>query len=113
MAAGPDTLGLSILEGANMIAEGNKHVLVTYADDSVPEIYRTYISESARLPIAISLLLTPAVGSALRCRLGRHTGPITQQQSSGDALIRFLIEDTPQVVLGIDQTWQLERAGAG
>jgi Beta-ketoacyl synthase, N-terminal domain len=110
MAAGPDTLGLSILEGANMIAEGSKYVLVTYADDSVPEIYRKHITGRARLPFTVSLLLTSAPESALCCRLEHQAKPLAKSQSTESALIRFLLKDVSQVVLGTHQTWQLERA---
>jgi Beta-ketoacyl synthase, N-terminal domain len=113
MAAGADTLVLSILEGANMIAEGAKHVVVTYADDLVPDIYREFVTEDTMHPFAISLLLTPVNEVPLRCRMGRYTGSITQQQSSETALIRFLSEDATGVVLGTNQTWQLERDHAG
>jgi hypothetical protein len=112
MAAGLDTLGLSILEGANMIAGGAEQVLVTYTDDLVPPPYRPFVSESARQPFAISLLLTPAAGVSVRCRMGRHSGS-PPEQSAEAALIRFLVEETGQALLGVDQTWRLERAHAG
>jgi hypothetical protein len=112
MAAGLDTLGLSILEGASMIAEGAEQVLVTYTDDLVPPPYRTFVSVHENQPFAISLLLTQAVGDAPRCRLGRHTGSAPEQPAAA-ALIRFLVEDAGQALLGGDQAWRLERAHAG
>ncbi|MGH8372902.1 MAG: beta-ketoacyl synthase chain length factor [Gammaproteobacteria bacterium] len=112
MAAGLDTLALSILEGANMVSEGAPNVLVTYTDDIAPEPYREHIADPATLPFAISLLLTPATDASLRCRLGRDSGP-TPEQAPETALMRFLLEDTAQVVLGASQNWQLERAHAG
>src|SRR5579885_2115193 len=36
MAAGEDSLGMSLMEGANLIAAGASHVLVCYADDKLP-----------------------------------------------------------------------------
>ncbi|HVC37863.1 MAG TPA: beta-ketoacyl synthase chain length factor, partial [Gammaproteobacteria bacterium] len=109
MAAGPDTLGLSILEAATMIAEGAKRVLVTYTDDLVPSLYRALVSEVGTHPFAISLLLTPAAETSLRCRLGRHAVSSAPEQSPEAALIRFLVEEVSQVELGVNQIWRLER----
>lgn len=113
MAAGLDTLGLSILEGATMITEGAKRVLVTYTDDRVPSLYCGVIPESAVHPFAISLLLTPAADARLRCRLGRCAISSEREQSPEAALIRFLVEELSQVELGVHQLWQLERAHGG
>lgn len=112
MAAGLDTLALAILEGANMVAEGAAHVLVTYTDDLAPVPYRGHVADSASLPFAISLLLTPATDNALRCRLGRDDGPMPAQTPEA-ALMEFLVEDRAEVVLGVGQNWRLERAHAG
>lgn len=111
MAAGVDTLGLCLLEGANMIAEGAARVLVTYADDRVPMLYRPLIGESATHPFAVSLLLTPAPGVSRRCRLRRVTGcqPVSPPEV---ALMRFLLDpDFRDTVLGVNQIWLLERVG--
>lgn len=112
MAAGPDTLALAILEGANMVAEGAANVLVTYTDDIAPAPYQGHVTESASLPFAVSLLLTPATDDAQRCRLGRDSGPVPEQAPEA-ALMQFLLEDAEQVVLGASQNWRLERAHAG
>lgn len=108
MAAGADTLGLSMLEGANMIAEGAEHVLVCYADDVPPQPYRPYLAKaSARHPFSISLLLTPAHAAPLDCLLARHAGSATEAPET--ALIRFLVEEPEASVIGADQPWRLER----
>jgi hypothetical protein len=112
MAAGLDTLGLSILEGANMIAAGAEQVLVTYADERIPPPYRQFVPEAANHPFAVSLLLTPPAEGAPCCRLGRHAGP-PPDESAEAALIRFLVDDAEQALLGVDQVWRLERVGAG
>jgi len=106
MAAGADTLGLCMLEGANMIAEGAERVLVCYADDVTPPCYQRYVKqESTRLPFSISMLLTR---TALQpCRLLRHTGGATEAPEA--ALIRFLVEESAASVIGVDQPWRLER----
>ena len=113
MAAGLDTLSLSILEGATMIAEGAERVLVTYTDDLVPSLYRGVIPEAAVHPFAISLLLTPVADAPLRCRLGRHSVSCAAEQSPEAALIRFLVEELSEVELGVHQIWRLEREHAG
>jgi len=96
-------------EAATMIAEGAKRVLVTYTDDLVPSLYRALVSEVGTHPFAISLLLTPAAETSLRCRLGRHAVSSAPEQSPEAALIRFLVEEVSQVELGVNQIWRLER----
>ena len=106
MAAGADTLGLCLLEGANMIAEGAEHVLVCYADDMPPACYQPYVTEeSTRLPFSISMLLTKT--APLSCRLVRHRGGSMEAPEA--ALIRFLVEEGDDSVIGVDQPWRLER----
>ena len=111
MAAGLDTLALSILEGANMIAEGAPNVLVTYTDDLAPVPYQGHITDPATLPFAVSLLLTPAADDTPRYRMGRDPGPTKQAPEA--ALMQFLLEDTVETVLGAAQNWRLERVHAG
>ncbi|MGB9429029.1 MAG: beta-ketoacyl synthase chain length factor [Gammaproteobacteria bacterium] len=108
LAAGADTLCMSLLEGANLLAEGAGRVLVCYADDAVPAPYRPFVAAaSARLPFAISLLLVPAAEASVRCRLARHAGAATQVPE--EALLRFLVENAAASILGVDQPWRLER----
>ncbi len=108
MAAGADTLGLCMLEGANMIADGANHVLVCYADDEPPQPYRAYLPASdARLPFSISLLLTQPTASGINCRLARHTGDALEAPET--ALIRFLMEGSDDSVIGVNQPWRLVR----
>lgn len=111
MAAGLDTLTMSLLEGANMVAEGAPNVLVTYTDELAPAPYQGHVSESSSLPFAVSLLLTAASGDALPCRLGRHSGP-APDLSPEAALMQFLVGSSPDVVLGAGQSWRLERVHA-
>lgn len=109
MAAGADSLGMGMIEGANMIAAGAERVLVCYADDVVPEAYRPHIAvEPARTPFSVSLLLTAAYGTPLRCRLTRHQGAATEAPEN--ALMRFLMDGAETSVLGVHQTWRLERS---
>ena len=109
MAAGSDTLGLCMLEGANMIAEGAEHVLVCYADDVLPPPYRPYMAGvKARNPFSISLLLSRAADAPLHCHLARHTGAATEAPET--ALMRFLMEERSASVIGVDQPWRLERS---
>jgi hypothetical protein len=109
MAAGADTLGMSLLEGANMIAEGAPGVLVCYADDQVPAPYAPFVAaESSHLPFAVSLLLTPADDAPLRCRLVR--GEEASAETSEAALMRFLVAEE-DATLGAEQPWRLERGG--
>ncbi|HEV7165514.1 MAG TPA: beta-ketoacyl synthase chain length factor [Gammaproteobacteria bacterium] len=109
MAAGADTLGLCMLEGANMIAEGASRVLVCYADDMPPSAYLPYLVEDpARLPFSISLLLTQPDAASLTCRLTRHTSDAKEAPET--ALMRFLIEAAADSIIGVDQPWRLERS---
>ncbi|MGE5626216.1 MAG: beta-ketoacyl synthase chain length factor [Bacillota bacterium] len=108
LAAGGDTLGMALLEGAAMIAEGAGVVLVCYADDRVPPPYDSFVeADSRRHPFSISLLLTPPEDAALRCRLIQDgVGPAELPEA---ALMRFLTEGAPTCVLGVDQPWRLSR----
>ncbi|HSC47624.1 MAG TPA: beta-ketoacyl synthase chain length factor, partial [Gammaproteobacteria bacterium] len=108
MSAGPDTLGMGLLEGASLIAEGAERVLVCYADDAVPAAFQPYVAEhSAYQPFSISLLLTPPADAALQCRLVRETAAPAQAPEA--ALMHFLVEETAAEVIGVDQPWRLER----
>ena len=110
LAAGADTLGMGLLEGANMIAAGEEQVLVCYADDAVPEAYRSYIEDDpARTPFSVSLLLTRATDAPLQCRLARHDGEASEAPEM--ALVRFLVEENRSSVIGVEQPWRLERDG--
>lgn len=113
MAAGQDTLGMSLVEGAGMIAAGAKYVLVCYADDILPPAYQPFVAgQAARAPFSISLLLTPSMGAPLCCRLARTTAAPSEPPEA--ALLRFLVENTAEAVIGVDQPWRLERvSGAG
>lgn len=111
LAAGADTLGMSLLEGANMIAAGAERVLVCYADDTVPEPYRPYIEDDpARLPFSVSLLLTRGE-APLQCHLTPHAGEVDEAPET--ALMRFLVKESASSVIGVDQPWRLERERHG
>ena len=108
LSAGADSLGMGLLEGAAMIAAGAAQVLVCYADDATPEAYAPYIAdEPARHPFSISLLLTHDA-APLSCRLTRHEG--TAEEAPEEALMRFLVEDGAESVIGVHQPWRLERS---
>ena len=111
LAAGADTLGMSLMEGAAMIAEGAEAVLVCYADDRAPPPYADFVAEeSSRLPFAVSLLITQPQDSPMCCRLMQDDAPATEAPEA--ALMRFLTEDAGTSVLGVDQPWRLSREDA-
>ena len=99
---------MSLLEGANLIAEGADKVLVCYADDTAPAQYAPFVQEDAsHRPFAVSLLLTQATDSAQRCRLS----PSDQapHEAPEAALMRLLLDMSDSSVVGVDQPWRLER----
>ena len=110
MAAGDDSLGMSLLEGANLIAAGASHVLVCYADDRLPAPYAGTVQDSSHHPFAVSLLLTQPEGAPLTGRLVRSAAGT--EELPEPALMRFLL-DAQDSIIGVDQPWRLERAHAG
>jgi len=109
VAAGRDSLGLGLLEGANLIAEGADQVLVCYVDDTAPAPYAPFVHEDAsHRPFAVSLLLTQPADPAQRCRLSASDA--APHETPEAALMRFLLDEVPGSVLGVDQPWRLERA---
>lgn len=111
MAAGLDTLGMSLLEGATLVAEGARHVIVTYAEDRVPELYESLVPTPSTHPFAISLLLVPAADVPLQCSFAPAAESAAEAPEA--ALIRFLVEAPQSAIIGVDQPWQLERQGHG
>ena len=108
MAAGSDSLTMALLEGANLIQEGASHVLVCYADDVMPQPYSDFkVEDTSHRPFAVSLLLTPP-GEATAYRLSRSTAAGSETPEA--ALMRFLVEQTSDSVIGVDQPWRLERS---
>ncbi|HEX4300934.1 MAG TPA: beta-ketoacyl synthase chain length factor [Gammaproteobacteria bacterium] len=109
IAAGRDSLGMSLLEGANLIAEGADQVLVCYADDDAPAQYSPFVQEDAsHRPFAVSLLLTQAADPAQRCRLSPSEE--TPHETPEAALMRLLLDKSDSTIVGVDQPWRLERA---
>lgn len=108
MAAGSDSLNMALLEGANLISEGAEHVLVCYSDDVTPPPYSSFpVEDASHRPFAVSLLLTPP-GTALAYRLSRSEAAGAETPEA--ALMRFLVDETPHSVIGVDQPWRLERS---
>ena len=108
LAAGADTLNMGLLEGVGQLAAGAEQVLLCYVDDSVPEIFATYLAEEpARLPFSVSILLTQASGAPSQCQLVRHDG--ASDEAPEAALMHFLLEDRTSSVIGVNQPWRLER----
>ena len=108
MAAGSDSLTMALLEGANLVAEGAEHVLVCYSDDVTPSPYSSFaVEDASHRPFAVSLLLTPP-GDAGSYRLSRSESPGSETPEA--ALMRFLMDEAPQSVIGVDQPWRLERS---
>ena len=109
MAAGSDSLTMALLEGANLVAEGGSHVLVCYSDDVTPSPYREFdVEDASHRPFAVSLLLTPP-GEGVVCRLSRDD--TASGETPEAALMRFLLDETPYSVIGVDQPWRLVRSG--
>jgi hypothetical protein len=107
MAAGSDSLGMALLEGANLVAEGASHVLVCYSDDVMPAPYSSFdVEDASHRPFAVSLLLT-APGDTHAYRLSRSEDAGSETPEA--ALMRFLLDETPASVIGVDQPWRLER----
>jgi hypothetical protein len=108
ISAGQDTLSMGLLEGTSMIAAGTKHVLVCYADDSLPPPYDVVAgSGGARAPFSISLLLEPVTQDADVCHLAPAIGAASEAPET--ALLRFLAEHQASAVIGVEQRWRLER----
>jgi hypothetical protein len=108
IAAGRDSLGMSLLEGANLIAEGADEVLVCYVDDKAPAPYEPIVQEDAsHRPFAVSLLLTQAKDAAPRYRLS--PGDQAPYEAPEPALMRLLLDTSDSSVVGVDQPWRLER----
>ena len=113
MAAGPDTLILSLLEGVTMVHEGATRVLVNYVDDSVPEVYEPQIVTGANRPFAIALLLTSTTESPMHYRLLGLRESLRPRFAPEVALMGFLLGRTEHTELGTHQSWRLERCHAG
>jgi hypothetical protein len=108
VAAGRDSLGMSLLEGANLIAEGADKVLLCYVDANAPTTYEPIMQEDAsHRPFAVSLLLTQATDAAQRCRLSPSDAAPSEAPEA--ALMRFLLDAADSSVVGVDQPWRLER----
>jgi hypothetical protein len=108
IAAGRDSLGMSLLEGANLIAEGADKVLVCYVDDKAPAPYEPIAQEDAsHRPFAVSLLLTQATDGVPRYRLSPSDD--APHEAPEAALMRLLLEASDNSVVGVDQPWRLER----
>lgn len=107
IAADEDTLAMTLLEAAGMIAAGAPQVLVTYAEDVAPEIYRPLVPPPRSHPFAVSLLLAPPAGATAQYALV-ESGAMTSEEPEA-ALIRLLIGDAPEAEIGVNQPWRLER----
>ena len=108
ISAGRDSLGMSLVEGVNLIAEGADKVLVCYADDKAPVAYAPIVQEDAsHHPFAVSLLLTQATDGATRYRLS--PSDVAPNEAPEAALMRLLLDTSESSVLGVDQPWLLER----
>jgi len=111
LAAGADSLGMALLEGANLIAEGATQVLVCYSDDLAPPPYDSFpVEDASHRPFAVSLLLTPPDAAPLACRLAHSDAGATETPEA--ALMRFLVDGAETSVIGVDQPWRLERRHA-
>ncbi|HET7370136.1 MAG TPA: beta-ketoacyl synthase chain length factor [Gammaproteobacteria bacterium] len=114
MAAGLDTLGMSLLEGASLVAEGAQHVIVTYAEDRPPPLYESLVAAPQTHPFAISLLLTRQADAPLQCSLAPVAPSAGEPREEPEvALVRFLVEGPQAAVVGVDQPWRLERCAHG
>ncbi|MDE2234173.1 MAG: beta-ketoacyl synthase chain length factor [Gammaproteobacteria bacterium] len=113
MAAGPDTLILSLLEGATMLQEGATRVLVIYVDDSMPEVYASQTASAPNRAFAVALLLTPVAESPLHCRLTGLRESLRPRHAPEVELMEFLLGRIGCAEFGAHQSWRLERRHAG
>lgn len=107
MAAGLDTLALALVEGAMLLAEGTRNVVVTYVEDSVPDVYEPLIPTPRAHPYAVSLLLTRQ--ATMQCAVMPVSAPNELGGAPEVELMRFMLDKPSSVVLGVNQHWQLER----
>ena len=109
IAAGRDSLGMGLLEAACLISAGAQHVVMCYADQNLPPPYDTAPGRGAQhRPFSISLLLGPVTAERESCRLTPSAQPAAENPEV--ALLRFLVEHTPNTIIGADQCWRLERS---
>lgn len=108
ISAGEDTLAMTLLDGATVVAADRRPVLVTYAEDRPPEVYADLLPTPRAHPFAVSLLLVPAGDGG--CTLVADTAPEHVAAEPEMALMGFLLEQTTQARIGIHQGWRLERA---
>lgn len=109
VAAGRDSLAMGLLEAACQVSAGAEHVVMCYADQSLPPPYDTAPGRGAQhAAFSISLLLEPAAPERECCRLIPCAERATENPEA--ALLRFLVEHTASTIIGADQGWRLERS---
>jgi len=110
IAAGADSLHYAIMEaGARLLTEPElQEILVVYADEPVPDVYRVYCNDP-QTPVALALLLSNQSGDAISfCRTVHNTK--TDEHNQALTLLPFLQQQSNQLTIYSDrQAWEWRR----
>lgn len=110
IAAGADSLHYAVMEaGARLLTEPDlQEILVVYADEPVPDVYRVYCHDP-EVPVALALLLSNQSGDAISFhRTVNNTA--AEEHNQALALLPFLQQQTNQRTIYSDtQSWEWRR----
>ena len=99
IAAGPDSLAAGLMEAAGLLADNPATpVLLAYFDDDLPSPYDTLQAEPTEGPLALAVLLGPAVAEAACMRFvatSKPTSAACVTAAPARAFLRFLAEGLP------------------
>jgi hypothetical protein len=116
IAAGPDSFGFGMLDGALCLAtESDEKVLVVYFDTALPEIYGD-VGDDRAAPLALALLLAPGQGDAgdVVMSYAAHEGEVPSARPDRDAaaILAFLRADRDELRIdGTQMDWRWARVG--
>lgn len=108
VAAGEDTLAMTLLDGASIVAADAIPALVTYVDDRPPAIYGELLPPVRTHPFSVSLLLRPTAPGEHGVRLV-PAAPAAPGERPESALLQFLLGARASVTLGAQTGWCLDR----
>ncbi len=106
IAASEDSLAMTMLDGATVVAADRRRVLVTFAEDRPPALYAGLLDTPHTLPFAVSLLLAPTNDGGCTLSAG---APLEAGKAPETALMEFLLARRSGVSIGIQQGWRLDR----